>query len=44
MTRLMFKLRYYWRKACRFVGLCPECGNTVNYTRNGRAICPYCSR
>lgn len=38
-----YRLRYYWKKICNFFGFCP-CGATVNYTRNGRAICPECGK
>jgi rRNA maturation endonuclease Nob1 len=44
MDRLGYRLRYYWRKAVNFAGLCYRCGSTVNYTRKGKAICPRCGK
>ena len=36
-------LRWYWRKLCNMVGMCP-CGTQVNWTFTGRGICPRCGR
>lgn len=44
LTRLGYRLRYYWRKMVNFIGLCHRCGVPVNYTRSGKAICPKCGR
>lgn len=44
ITRLKLRSRYYWRKVCHFFGRCPYCGEKVNYTMAGRAICPNCGK
>ena len=44
LVRLGYRLRYYWRTMVNFVGLCYRCGSPVNYTRNGKAICPKCGK
>jgi len=38
-----YRLRYYWKKLGTFFGFCP-CGSRVNFTRDGRALCPNCKR
>jgi len=45
MTRIiLLRLRYYWRKLCLALGVCPNCGTMVNWTTKGRPICPNCGR
>ena len=42
ITRLGYRLRYYFKTACKFVGICPKCASSLNYTMADRAICPNC--
>jgi hypothetical protein len=35
-----YKRRYWWRKVCALIGICPKCRRQVNYTRSGKPICP----
>jgi predicted amidophosphoribosyltransferase len=44
LTRIGYRMRYYWRKTILFIGLCPRCFTSVNFTRQGRPICPKCGR
>ena len=44
MQKLIYRLRYYWRVFAHFIGFCPKCHNPINYTTNGRPICPQCGR
>ena len=37
-----YRIRYYWRKVCHFLGFCPSCGERVNYQRSGAVFCPNC--
>lgn len=41
--KLYYRSRYYWRKLCNLFGYCP-CGERVNRTTRGRAICPICKK
>ena len=38
------KLIYLRRVIYLFFHRCPRCGNKVNFTRNGAAVCPECGR
>jgi hypothetical protein len=39
-----YRCRYYWKEVWNFLGFCPKCWNSVNYTASGRAICPKCGK
>lgn len=38
--RIIYKLRYVWRRLNLAFGFCPKCGGFVNWTRTGKPICP----
>jgi hypothetical protein len=42
--RIKLRLRYYFRKLCRFLLTCPDCGSALNTTATGRQLCPHCGR
>jgi hypothetical protein len=42
LSRLQYKLRYYFRNFMHLVGVCPECRSRVNYARGGYTVCPSC--
>lgn len=42
--RIYYFLRYYYRKIIVLFGFCPDCGTLLNYTSNGRPICPECGK
>lgn len=39
-----YKRLYLKRKIWIAFGRCPRCNGSVNFDRNGRAICPDCGR
>ena len=39
-----YRFNYYRRKVCHAFGFCPKCGDRVNFTRNGTALCPTCNQ
>jgi NADH pyrophosphatase NudC (nudix superfamily) len=41
---LAYRLAYWRRRAYHLAGYCPACGNRVNYTPAGRAVCPACTQ
>lgn len=42
MNRLRYRLRYYLKRACRFLGICYACRSPLNFTRSGAGVCPAC--
>ena len=38
------RARYYFRKICVFLMICPDCFHVLNFTAKGRAICPFCGK
>jgi hypothetical protein len=40
MQRIQYRLSYEWKRVVKFFGVCPKCGNSLNYTSSGRGICP----
>lgn len=41
---LPYRINYYLKKFYNFFGVCDRCFTRVNYTRQGRAICPKCGK
>lgn len=43
-TVVKYRIRYWWRKTIKALGLCPDCWNVLNYTTKGRPICLKCGK
>ena len=39
-----YRIRYYLGKLCKFLGFCRDCRSTLNYFRDGSAVCPNCRK
>lgn len=44
LQKFRYKLTALRRRFFLFLGVCPKCSETMNYTSRGRPICPVCSR
>jgi hypothetical protein len=42
LYRLRCKIRYYWRKLLKLVGICPRCACDLQPLPNGQSYCPNC--
>jgi hypothetical protein len=42
--RLQLRFTYYAGKVWAAIGYCWHCGHRLNFTRNGRGICPDCKK
>ena len=42
LIRFKYKIKYIYKRACWYIGICPKCFNKVNYTRSGHSFCVSC--